>query len=383
VTLPTAAEGVSGAVAGVWSVYAAEIWPAITSAHFARNERVAARIKDAWRFAYATAFDDPRLRMVEDARDRRERWQKLTGLPAAIRRMLGADVVVTHTTGMLVLAGMARMANRRLRAVAIQYEPRPDNERPRGLSSRLRRFAYRRADRVLCMVPSIADAIRQAYGLDRKRVGWLPFGVDTDFFCPADGDPPPADLAAPYLLVPGNHRRDEDAVLDAVRADLDWPVVRVADAPWVREFYKPRLAADVALRSRVRFEHYAPAGRLRDLYRHAALTWLPLRPSGEPAGLTAALESAACGCPIAVTEGMTTEALTALGIPHVACGLRTDPGASIRDAVRNRAARARLADAVRRNASVEAASAALRRAVLEALGVRQPDCNTPEGNRIP
>jgi len=285
----------------------AGIWPGITGADFASVVPL-----DRPRFAYAAAFDAATFRVVEGAGGPRRSGGALRAAARLLRAQVGADVVVTHVTSHLMLAVLVRRLRPALRIVTIQYETPPQRPFPASLLGWIKRALYRRVDRVLCLTPGLAEHFAQAYGLRAEQLAWLPFGVDTEFFRPADG----AD-AGDYVLVPGNHRRDEAAVMDAARSSAGPRIVRVTNAPWVRETYRRALGGDAPLAAGLTLERSVSAARLRELYQRARLVWLPLLASREPAGLTAALEAAACGRPLLVSRGPTSEALARLGIRHI------------------------------------------------------------------
>ncbi|MGB9626857.1 MAG: glycosyltransferase, partial [Phycisphaerae bacterium] len=195
------------------------------------------------------------------------------------RAQAEADVVVAHPTTHLIPAVLLKRLRPGLRVVTIQYETPPRRPFPASLLGWIKRALYRRVDRVLCLTPSLAEHLAQAYGLRPENLAWLPFGVDTEFFRPGDGT-----HAGDFVLVPGNHRRDEAAVMDAARSSDGPRVVRVTNAPWVRETYRRALGEDPHLATGLTLEQSVSPRRLRELYQRARLVWLPLLASREPAG---------------------------------------------------------------------------------------------------
>lgn len=346
------------------------------------------------RFAYAGAFperlfvltDGPRLQSSSPGR--LARWRDRVALPVRMAHLFAsfarADLVATHLTSHMLLAAVAKWFRPRLGLISIQYECGTPAGPFRRLACRLKGYAYRRTDRILCLTPGLTQRLAVCYGLHPARAVSLPFGVDTNYFAPAE-DPGRGD----FILVPGNHQRDEHAVLELARAGTSWKIVRVADAPWVRHVYLPALAAEASLADALRFERSVAPERLRALYRAARLVWLPLQSSNEPAGLTAALEAAACGRPVLVTQGLICEALSYLGIPHLVAG-RGEPA---RESITRALAQAdtlgspqAIAAAVRRAASVEVAADALRRQCIRVMcerGVRPGHCFPDESEPCP
>lgn len=351
----------------------ATLWPGVTSTDVAGDSSAATPAGPAPRFAYAGAFagggfdliDAPRIRAA--AATPGLAGGTLARAASVFRALTQADVVVTHLTSRMFLAGLMKVFRPGLKLLSVQYECAPPVGPLRFARRALKRWAYRRADRVLCLAPSLLRDLADLWDLRPGRLAWLPFGVDTRFFTPDEGIE-----RENVVLVPGNHRRDERAVMDLARSSTAGPVVRVSNAPWVREMYLPALETDRGLSSSLRFERSVTPDRLRDLYRRARLVWLPLVASREPSGLTAALEAAACGCPLVVSEGMTCEVLARLGIPHEVQRAGEPADAVLARALaaareHGRAAERERAAAVVRSASVETAGAALREQVAAVL----------------
>jgi glycosyltransferase involved in cell wall biosynthesis len=347
------------------------IWPGVTGADFAPVVSPGRP-----RFAYAEAFDAAAFRVVDCRVEPRAAGGGGRGLVATLsaavrlwRAQAGADVVVAHPTPYLMLAVLVRRLRPALRIITIQYERPPRRSFPASALGWIKRALYRRVDRVLCLTPSLAEYFTQAYALPPEKLAWLPFGVDTAFFRPgADAE------RKEYVLVPGNHRRDEAAVMDAARSSGGPRVVRVTNAPWVRETYRRALDEDAHLAAGLTLERSVSAERLRELYQRARLVWLPLLASREPAGLTAALEAAACGCPLLVSRGPTSETLARLGIRHIEQSPAEPTRAALAQALR---LTERWDPAPQRGNAVQAASvavvsAALRQQVLAALAGAGP-----------
>jgi len=268
-----------------------------------------------------------------------------------------ADAVVSYLTSDLFLAALVKYVRPGLRIVTLRYRLAPRRGFVGGWLDRVKGFAYRRADRIACLVPSQIPAFAARYGLAEDRMAWVPFGVDTAFFSP--GSAPPN--GEPFVVVSGNQQRDENAVLAQARTG-GVRLVRVANTPWVRRTYAPALRDEPTLGRWLAFEQHLPASGLRAVYRTARLAWLPLVASDEPAGLTVALEAAACGCPLLLPEGLTTEVLERLGVPHTAYTPDESPANALARALRtplSAEGRGALAESVRARASVEVASRAL------------------------
>lgn len=135
--------------------------------------------------------------------------------------------------------------------------------------------------------------IQQRYRVPDDAVRVIPFGVDTKFWRPNDG---PYEKH-PYILAVGNDfQRDYDLLLEAARLiDMRIKVVTERDIP-----------ADMPSNMEVIRGSYRNTGlsdlQLRELYRKALFTVIPLKPSFQPSGQSVALQSMACGTPVLVTK---------------------------------------------------------------------------------
>jgi D-inositol-3-phosphate glycosyltransferase len=169
------------------------------------------------------------------------------------------------------------------------------------------------ADRLVANTVDEARELVELYGADADRVLTVAPGVDLEHFRPGEagssralvGVPPDAVL----LLFVGRLQplKAPDVLLRAAarlleqRPDLrDRLVVAVLGGPSGSEpDWLPRLAAELGLSDRVRFEAPSTAERLRDWYRAADVVAVPSH--NESFGLVA-LEAQACGTPVVATD---------------------------------------------------------------------------------
>jgi glycosyltransferase involved in cell wall biosynthesis len=300
-----------------YRVCLAYCWPGITSSAFGFDADGEPAERTHPRFAYASAFTDPRCRLVDRSPAVDSSASRLTRALKVVPRTIGmigafarADVVISYLTPHLLIAAMVKMVRPRLKVVTLRYRLGPHRRGLRAWIDHLKSFAYRRVDRIACLVPSQMEAFVERYGVGPNQVEWMPFGIDTQFFTPGRSV-----KRKPVIFVPGNHQRDEQTVLELARTG-GVHIVRVSNAPWVREVYVPALRDEPELARWLTYEEDVPAERLRDLYRSASAAWIPVIETDEPAGLTSALEAAACGCPLYVPTGLTTEVLDRIVVRH-------------------------------------------------------------------
>jgi glycosyltransferase involved in cell wall biosynthesis len=138
--------------------------------------------------------------------------------------------------------------------------------------------------------------IQKRYKVPDKAVGVIPFGVDTKFWRP-DG---PYEKS-PYILAVGNDfQRDYSLLIEVARlvnikikiiTERDIPADIPSNVEVIRGSYRNTSLSDL---------------QLRELYRKALFTVIPLKPSFQPSGQSVALQSMACGTPVLInkTEGL-------------------------------------------------------------------------------
>jgi len=135
--------------------------------------------------------------------------------------------------------------------------------------------------------------IRQRYKVPDEALGVNPFGVDTKFWRPDDS---PYDRHRYILAVGNDFQRDYHLLIEAARRiNMRVKIVTERDLP-----------ADIPPNVDVMRGSYRNAGvsdlQLRELYRKALFTVIPLKPSFQPSGQSVALQSMACGTPVLITK---------------------------------------------------------------------------------
>jgi hypothetical protein len=145
-----------------------------------------------------------------------------------------------------------------------------------------KRCAYRAVLRRSAVIV-VYDALSEHYIRARfpdKEVVRLGLFTDTEYFAPTGT----RIAGEPFIFCPGNHRRHED-VLVGIAQRTGMPVVRTSVDRQVARFYEGRMGCGV------RFEFQAGFGRVRDLYRNAALVINVVDDRYWPVGVTTFCEA--------------------------------------------------------------------------------------------
>ena len=148
----------------------------------------------------------------------------------------------------------------------------------------------RRLDHAIVLSKNQLDLVAGLVG--EGKVTFIPHGVDTDYYRPADKGAPPRSLRCVFV---GDHERDFDALGGIIPAILD------ADKDV--EFFM--IACDTRCRSferppRARWYSFVSDKEYLGLLQSADLLVLPLRESTAVQGV---LECMACGVPVVTTRG--------------------------------------------------------------------------------
>lgn len=156
---------------------------------------------------------------------------------------------------------------------------------------RIRRWMLRGADRIVVLASfQVAEMSRQL-GVDRTRVSFVPFGVDTEFFTPPTDDPPVEwDIAA----VGTNEGKDFPTLVSALSPHERCLIVTdQRNAGQVRR---------TETQGAITLEHDIPILQLRALYLAARRIVVPLKHVDFSSGQTVLLETLALGRPVVVTD---------------------------------------------------------------------------------
>ena len=162
--------------------------------------------------------------------------------------------------------------------------------------------AFKRADRVITVFPSLAEEIITYWNVPREHVTVVSNGADPTFL---DWDPEPAGAAesevsfSNYALFVGSlvPRKCPDLLLDALAETPDLPCVFVGDGP-MRPTLERR-AQELGIAERVTMLGTVSRQRLANVYRDADMLVLPTVSDAFP---LVALEAMACGTPVLATR---------------------------------------------------------------------------------
>jgi glycosyltransferase involved in cell wall biosynthesis len=236
--------------------------------------------RDSW---IAAAYN----RLLGARTPARTRGEHIVAAARVIDRLRNMDAIVAASTSHAnALARWKRRGRLRARLVGIHcghvnFDLAPARQRAtaRALDCQ---------DVVLFADSEREETIRQ-FAADPRRIHTAPFGVDVDFWTPAS-------VAREFVLSVGNDGRRDYATLVSALAEIDAPAKVVTARPL------PPLPAHI---EHLRGSWHAPAvtdEELRELYRRAFVTVVPLEDAIQPSGQSVALQALACGSPVALTR---------------------------------------------------------------------------------
>lgn len=128
-----------------------------------------------------------------------------------------------------------------------------------------------------------------------KRIQWIGLYTDTDYFSPEQVREPPL-VETPYLLVPGNHKRDEGQLV-RVAGELKTQIVRCASDPRVRTFHLNQPSRFVRVLTGI------PFSQVRNLYHYSAGVLNMVEDGEWPVGITTFCEALSMNSRIATPAG--------------------------------------------------------------------------------
>jgi glycosyltransferase involved in cell wall biosynthesis len=219
----------------------------------------------------------------------------LTMALACFRERRRRDVLFTDSERVgLLLACLLRVTRRRgaARHVMIAHRISAPSK------VRLHKLARLRAgiDRVIVYASSQRRFAIERLGYGPDQVVLTPFMVDTEFWRP-DAVPTTGDRTRPMICAVGQELRDYVTLAEAVR-NLDVDVVIAAASPWSKRHDDTANLDPPDNIEVVRLDQHD----LRQLYRDAAFTVVPVVETDFQAGITAILESMAMSRAVVCTR---------------------------------------------------------------------------------
>lgn len=203
---------------------------------------------------------------------------------------------------------LAALVTRRL--IYICWEPPPVRRRNlRGFTRWLRLFIVVKFAATVVVNDELT--LRDLRARTGRSAIVIPFFVDTKFFMR-----PQRLIRTATVVVPGNKDRVEDLVKAVAAAGF--MVTRVSSHERVLGEYGGR-GVDMG---NLRISYKVSFAELRDIYLRAGVVVIPLADDSSAAGQTSALEAAACGCRIAISEGRSSSILPKSALIRNVAGLK-------------------------------------------------------------
>jgi len=210
----------------------------------------------------------------------------VVGVGQLLQRLRGMDCIVATTTSIaLSLAIWKKMGCMRSPMIGIHCGIL--NYPPRGVKRWVTRALLRGKPMILFARPE-AEAAQKFFGL--SDIFAVPFGVDTNFWCPADFE------GNHILSIGSDSRRDYGTLIEAAR-QCPLPIKILTSCPLpddpplnisvLRGSWKNPVVDDI---------------ELLHLYRKSRFVVIPLHDSIQPSGQSAALQAMACGRPVIITH---------------------------------------------------------------------------------
>ena len=205
----------------------------------------------------------------------------------------------------LRLAVLRRLGIKAPRVGIISYDPMPESLYAKSLKGRLslsfRTYLYGAMALIVLVSKPQADWLQRLVG-SSPIVGYVPMSVDTTLFHRTRPS------RRSYIFMVDGAERDYRIVADALsRVRGGTRAFKLTHRSTLSTHKLEVLEKIRSYGYDVEVIHRAPAEELRELYVDCDLVLIPLKPSYQPAGLTALLEAICMECPTVVTQGWSTE----------------------------------------------------------------------------
>lgn len=162
----------------------------------------------------------------------------------------------------------------------------------RGYAEARVRQALKGLDHLFFFGEKDREVALKHFGLAEEKTSFLPFGIDTTFWHPAEGE---GRETADYLLAVGSDpQRDYATLLQArlpmplnILTRLNIPVEGRSDVTLLRGSFHGSAITDVVLRG---------------MYQKAAAVVVPIKDVNQPSGYSVTLQAMACGRPVILSR---------------------------------------------------------------------------------
>ena len=232
--------------------------------------------------------------------------------PLAFRRMIDAvqpDVVMSFLKGtnLLVWLALMNMGERRPRWIAREgnnvlavIDEEAPNPLVKGVSLKLTKKAYARADAVLANSSDMASGLIRDLDLDAARMRMINNPIDLDGISAARDEAIPGKPNRPYILSAGRleFQKAHEVLIRSFAASGTWrthTLVILGKGSRLAELH--RLSAQLGIGEYVRF-----IGFVGNPYAWMAQADLVVQPSRWEGFPTVAAEALACGAPLLLTD---------------------------------------------------------------------------------
>ena len=246
------------------------------------------------------------------------RYRSISALREVAGRLRDFDAAIGWSMegAMLALAALPLRQNRKV--VTIAYANSPPRANP--MTGAMRNMAFwaglRAGGLTVYVTQEQAKRAPGDFRLDPRRVGYCQVGTDVAFFAPWPAHANSSihsDIRAlaesPYVVVAGDQQRDEVLAAEAL-AGTGLKLVRLTQEPGTERYWREWQAQhpgelEVFCQSRLTFPE------IRYAYQRSVAVLNIVDNSWQPAGLTVAKEAMACGAPLVMNRGLTTQELLA------------------------------------------------------------------------
>ena len=178
----------------------------------------------------------------------------------------------------------------------------------RGLRKWLWKLCLPSAEAIVSYTIAQVDWLIAEFGLERARLFFVPFGVDTDFFTPEESAEAPENSFC--ASVGTNDGKDFVTLLKALPAGNRLVIVTDDyNARIIREHLNPR--------SQVEIRRDLPIDQLRTLYQQSSVQVIPLLDTKFSSGQTVMLENMALGRTVIITKTASTHDYVEDGVTAV------------------------------------------------------------------